>query len=490
MSIELIADKVNKAGQDHLLTFYNTLSPTEQQELVHQIDNLDFERVDKILKLALEVEKQPPADNSFTPPPTESVKSVASAEQHSWYERGLDAIANNKLAVILMAGGQGTRLGSSNPKGMYDVGLLSHKTLFELQAQRIAKVEELAAQKSGKDADQVNILWFVMTSGPTRATTEAFFKENKYFGLKEKNVIFFEQGVLPCLTEDGKVILGNKGNVAVAPDGNGGVYTALHNKKSISPTSTKSPIDILTENGYEYIHAYCVDNSLCKVADPTFVGYSIASGVDCGAKVVQKRDAHESVGVIALRDSKFSVVEYSEIPKNLAELVDDGTGKLAFNAANIANHFYTTKFLRDEIPKFEHKIAYHIARKKIPTVDLKTGSDVKPETPNGVKMELFIFDVFPFTNLAILEVERKDEFSPLKNAPGSKSDTPETSRSDVLSLSKRYLKENGANISDEIEIELSPLVTYAGEGLSFVSGKEVVKGGYVSSVDQLKSLLN
>ncbi|TIA72057.1 hypothetical protein E3P91_02177 [Wallemia ichthyophaga] len=490
MSLEGIQQKLEASNQTQLLTFYNQLDDAHKQSLLSQIEGMDFERIDSILKLALEAEKQPPSDNAFTPPPQDSVKSVHSNEHTSWYNQGLDAIAENKVAVILMAGGQGTRLGSSNPKGMYDVGLPSQKTLFELQAQRIARVEQLAAEKQGKNVNEVNIPWLVMTSGPTRPTTETFFKQNNYFGLKHENVIFFEQGVLPCLTEDGQVILSSKSSVAVAPDGNGGVYNALHSKKSISPSSTQSPLDILTEKGYEYIHAYCVDNSLCKVADPTFIGYSIHSGVDCGAKVVQKRDAHESVGVIALRDSKFSVVEYSEIPNNLAEMIDKDTGKLAFNAANIANHFYTTKFLRDDIPKFEHKIAYHIARKKIPTVDLKTGAEVKPESPNGVKMELFIFDVFPFTNLSLLEVERSDEFSPLKNAPGSKADTPETSRKDVLNLSKRYLKENGAVIADDIEIELSPLVSYEGEGLSFVSGKEVVKGGYVKDVDQLKTFLN
>lgn len=194
MSLEAIQQKLEASKQTQLLTFYNQLDDTQKQSLLTQIEGMDFERIDKILKLALEAEKQPPSDNAFTPPPPDSVKSVHSNEHASWYNQGLDAIANNKVAVILMAGGQGTRLGSSNPKGMYDVGLPSQKTLFELQAQRIAKVEQLAADKHGKDFDSVNILWLVMTSGPTRSTTESFFKQNNYFGLKQENVIFFEQG--------------------------------------------------------------------------------------------------------------------------------------------------------------------------------------------------------------------------------------------------------------------------------------------------------
>lgn len=487
MTLENIQNKLKAVNQEQLLTFYNELNDASKQSLLQQIDELDFDRIEKIFKLALEVEKQPPKTDSFSPPPSTAVKNV-NENYDDWFNTGIEAIANNEVAVILMAGGQGTRLGSSNPKGMFDVGLPSHKTLFEFQAQRIAKVEELASKKYNKE---VNILWFVMTSGPTRTPTENFFNENNYFGLKKDNVIFFEQGVLPCLTNDGKVILSDKGNIAVAPDGNGGVYTALHSPRSISKTSTKSPIDILTEKKINYIHAYCVDNSLCKVADPAFLGYSIKAQVECGAKVVQKRDAHESVGVIALRDGKYSVVEYSKIPKDLSELIDPQTNKLAFNAANIANHFYTTSFLRDQIPKFEPEIAYHIARKKIPTIDLQTGDNIKPDSPNGVKMELFIFDVFPFTNLALLEVERKDEFSPLKNASGSPTDCPETSRADVLDLSKRYLINAGAKVSNDIQIELSPLVTYSGEGLKdVVNGKNIIKGGYIKSIDDLKNVLN
>ncbi len=172
--------------------------------------------------------------------------------------------------------------------------------------------------------------------------------------------------------------------------------------------------------------------------------------------MVKKEKPKESVGVVALRDGKFGVVEYSEIPESLSE-ARDANGELSFRAANIVNHFYTTKFLADDVPAFEPEMAFHIARKKIPTVDLATGSPVKPSTPNGMKLELFVFDVFPFCGdkLAVHEVARPEEFSPLKNAKGTGVDDQDTSRRDLLAQQSRWLAAAGATVSDGTEVELS-----------------------------------
>lgn len=215
----------------------------------------------------------------------------------------------------------------------------------------------------------------------------------------------------------------------------------------------------------------------------------MARQADCAAKVVPKTLPTESVGVIARRGDNFSVVEYSEITKEQAELRNPKTKELLFNAGNIANHFYTTAFLQS-VESFEHKLAYHIAHKKIPSVDLKTGEIVKPNKPNGMKLELFIFDVFPYTkNFAVLEVARSEEFSPLKNAPGTGSDDPETSRRDLLDQHRRFLESAGARLKEGVEIELSPLVTYAGEGLESIKGKTFTKSGYVVNLEELDALL-
>lgn len=248
-------------------------------------------------------------------------------------------------------------------------------------------------------------------------------------------------------------------------------------------------INDLEKRKIQYVHAYCVDNCLVRVADPTFLGYCIHKQSDCAAKVVPKAYATENVGVIARRGNKYSVVEYSEITKEQAERRDSKTGELAFRAGNIANHFYTTEFLK-RVPTFEDQLIYHIARKKIPYVDFETKELIKPTKPNGMKLERFVFDVFPFTeHFAVLEVARNEEFSPLKNAPGTGSDDPETSRRDLLAQHKRFLEAAGATVAEGVEIELSPLVSYAGEGLESVKGKKFTRSGAVESVEELDALV-
>ena len=286
---------------------------------------------------------------------------------------------------------------------------------------------------------------------------------------------------------DGKVLLDSPSHIAVAPDGNGGLYAAT--RSPISPSDkSHTVLSDLAKRKILYVHAYCVDNCLVRVADPVFLGYCINKQADCAAKVVPKASPTESVGVIAVRGNKYSVVEYSEISKEQAEKRDPESGELAFRAGNIANHFYTTNYL-NEVESFEEELAFHIARKKIPYVDLETGEAIKPSKPNGMKLEMFVFDVFPFTKrFAVLEVARNDEFSPLKNAPGSDSDNPETSRRDLLAQHKRFLERAGATLKEGVDIEVSPRITYAGEGLESVMGKTFTRSGLVGELEEFNAL--
>lgn len=296
-------------------------------------------------------------------------------------------------------------------------------------------------------------------------------------------------GVLPCLTNEGKFFLDTAHSVAVAPDGNGGIYSGLLAPLSPS-TPSRSVLSDLAARGITYLHAYCVDNCLVSVADPVFIGYCIERKADCGAKVVKKLEANEAVGVVALKGGKFSVVEYSEIPQALSEQRVGGKhdGDLVFRAANIANHFYTLDFL-NSVASFQQHMPFHIANKKIPHVDLATGEQTKPSKPNGMKLEQFVFDVFPFTQrMAILEVDRRTDFSPLKNAPGTGSDDPETSRRDLLSEMKRWVLEAGGRVEEGVEVEISPLVSYSGEGLEGLKGKIVRKSGVVGALEDFEKL--
>ncbi|KAH0591088.1 hypothetical protein H2248_001194 [Termitomyces sp. 'cryptogamus'] len=492
MSIDTLRKRYQSAGQEHLFTFWSQLSKGEQASLVEQLEALDIERVNRIYTKAVASESGTLSPTSLSatiePLPKGASESLGNpAKDQEWRKIGLDAIAHGQVGVLLMAGGQGTRLGSSAPKGCYDIGLSSHKSLFQYQAERIVRLQQVAEAEAKKPAGSVIIPWYVMTSGPTRQATENFFTSHHYFGLDPKNVIIFEQGTLPCLAHDGSVLLETPSRVAVAPDGNGGLYAAT--RSPISPSDkSHTVLSDLAKRKILYVHAYCVDNCLVRVADPVFLGYSIQKQVDCGTKVVPKAYPAESVGVVAYRDSKFSVVEYSEITKEQAERRDPETGELSFRAGNIVNHFYTTAFLNN-VESFEEQLAFHIAHKKIPYVDLKTKEIVKPTKPNGMKLEMFVFDVFPFTErFAVLEVARREEFSPLKNAPGTGSDDPETSRRDLLAQHKRFLENAGATVKEGVEIEISPLVSYAGEGLESFRGRIFTKSGYVESVEELDVL--
>ncbi|KAE8448553.1 hypothetical protein EG329_009434 [Mollisiaceae sp. DMI_Dod_QoI] len=472
--LQELKEKYEKAGQEQVFAFYDELSVPEKASLYEQLSSFDPEHINKITDRALNPPKTQDADKEtgLEPLPASATASILDSNPkdiEKWYQSGLDLIAENKVGVVLMAGGQGTRLGSSAPKGCFDIGLPSKKSLFQIQAERIRKVELLAQKKAGGDKTVV-VPWYVMTSGPTRGPTEQYFQENNYFGLQKENVMIFEQGVLPCISNDGKILLETKGKVAVAPDGNGGIYQAL---------VTSNVMEDMRKRGIQHIHAYCVDNCLVKVADPVFIGFAASKDVDIATKVVRKRNATESVGLILLKNNKPDVVEYSEIDKETAEAKDPKQPDvLKFRAANIVNHYYSFRFL-ESIPEWAHKLPHHVARKKIPYVDTDKGTTVKPEKPNGIKLEQFVFDCFPMLELkqfACMEVKREDEFSPLKNAKGTGEDDPDTSKRDIMHQGERWVKAAGAIVVSEDDatgVEVSPLISYGGEGLEKLHGKTI-----------------
>ncbi|KFY39085.1 hypothetical protein V495_06163 [Pseudogymnoascus sp. VKM F-4514 (FW-929)] len=458
--LQKLRSTYEKANQDHVFAFYDSLSSSDQATFYQQLSQFDPARINEITDRAL----NPPAAAADEPhagveplpeSATASILDSAPEDLEKWNNAGLDLIAANKVAVLLLAGGQGTRLGSSAPKGCYDIGLPSKKSLFQIQGERIRKIQRLAEKKAGTKAGSVTVPWYVMTSGPTRGPTEKYFQENGYFGLQKENVHIFEQGVLPCISNEGKILLESKGRVAVAPNGNGGIYEAL---------VTSDITADMRKRGIEHIHAYCVDNCLAKVADPVFIGFSASKNVSIATKVVRKRNATESVGLIVLKNGKPDVVEYSEIDKATAEAKDPKQPDvLKFRAANIVNHYYSFSFL-ETIPEWSAQLPHHVARKKIPFVEPSTGETTKPEKPNGIKLEMFIFDVFPLLSLdkfACMEVRREDEFSPLKNAKGTGQDDPDTSRHDVLAQGERWVRAAGAVVTTEGDkegVEVSPLV--------------------------------
>lgn len=474
MSYDNFFENLNSHGQGHLLKYWPELSEKEREQLISDLKKIDFAEVNDLFRRANDTSKviaekvedlKPIPDSHY-----EAVPNLSNEKIEEYESIGLKEISDGKVGVLLLAGGQATRLGFGHPKGMYDVGLPSKKTLFQIQAERIVRVQQMAAEKFGKEG---KITWYIMTSQHTKGPTADYFRSHSYFGLNEEDIVYFEQGTLPCFDFEGKIFLDEKHHVSSAPDGNGGLYRAL---------KAQGILTDIAKRGVEHLHAHSVDNILIKVADPVFIGYCKSKNADCAAKVVQKSAPSEAVGVVCRVNGHYKVVEYSELTDEAAES-RTADGRLTFSAGNICNHYFSAEFL-SKICNFESKLKLHIAKKKIPYVDVE-GIRQKPTDPNGIKMEKFIFDVFEFAeNFICLEVARDVEFSALKNSDAVKKDCPSTAREDLLRLHRKYIREAGGVVEDHIDVEISPLLSYGGENLQDLVSGEV----FTISPYHLKSL--
>ena len=401
-NLETIRKTLKKYSQEHLLNGYERLDESKQKQLLDQIEHTDFELINSLYnntKKELEVKDVQIAPIEYLD------KDKLNGYYRSFQETGEKAIRSGKLAAVTMAGGQGTRLGHQGPKGTFDIGLESHKSLFELLSDSL--------KEQGKKYN-VTIPWFIMTSEENNEDTIEFFAKHRYFGYeKDKNIFFFKQGELPMVDTEGKILIGEDGLIKEAADGHGGIFLSMKKNGIIYDMKTR---------GIEWVFIGGVDNVLVNMVDPVLLGVTIDKKMLAAGKSVVKAGPHEKVGVFCKRNGKPSVVEYSEISQEMAEATNKDGG-LVYGESHILCNLFSVAAI-EEISK--NTLPYHSAFKKAKYLD-KNGNLVTSDKPNAYKFEAFLFDAFEsLDDMAILRVKREEEFAPVKNAEGV--DSPETAR--------------------------------------------------------------
>lgn len=423
--------RITEHGQEHVLNFWDELTDEQQRELEQQLTNIDFELLGK-----LQTQNGKNDVEQLAPSPVVTL-------DESQRQKGIEAIENGELAVLTVAGGQGTRLGWSGPKGTFPATPITGKSLFQLVAEQIV----FASKKYN-----VSIPWYIMTSTENDAATRSFLLDNNCFGIDRTDIFIFSQGEMPAVDTDGKLLLTSKSKVAMNPDGHGGVIVALKNSGALEEMDAK---------GVRYLSYVQIDNPLAHVIDPDFLGIHLSdsSSIEVTSKCVLKSSSEERVGVFCLVGGNTTIVEYSDLPEQFAEEVDE-QGALRFFAGSIAIHLMSTDFLQrivDDLP-------WHKANKIVPHIDVKTGDSVVPTSPNGHKFERFVFDVLPFaTHSLVVETRREEEFAPIKNATGC--DSAKTSQVLQNDRAVRWLKMNNVEVSENATVEISPLVAASQDDL-------------------------
>ena len=405
MTLEQAKEKLAKFGQEHVLKYYDELSEESRQELLAQIDATDMSILESC-KHKEELSKK----GVITPLAAMELDEIA-ANKESFTATGLEAIRAGKVAAVLLAGGMGTRLGSDNPKGMYNVGLTRQLYIFECLVNNLMEVVRQA---------DAWIHLFVMTSDKNNDATIAFLKEHDYFGYQAEYVHFFKQEMAAATDYEGKIYLEEKGKLSTSPNGNGGWFISMKNN---------GLLELIHSEGIEWLNVFGVDNVLQRIADPCFVGATIQKNCVVGAKVVRKNAPDEKVGVMCLEDGRPSIVEYYELTEELMN-AKDAKGEPAYNFGVILNYLFKVADLEKMM---ENNMPLHIVEKKIPYLD-EQGQLVKPETPNGYKFESLVLDMIHQMDSCLpYEVVRNKEFAPIKNKTGV----------DSVESARALLQENG-----------------------------------------------
>lgn len=404
MTYEEIKAKVKKYGQEQVLKYVDVLTDAEKKVLFAQIEATDMDVIECCKH------KEDMAKRGVISPLGAMELSEIEANRESFTKTGVEAIKAGKVGAVLLAGGMGTRLGSDNPKGMYNVGITRDLYIFECLINNLMDVV--------KQADAW-IHLFVMTSDKNNDATIGFLTEHDFFGYNKDYVHFFKQEMAAATDYNGKILLEEKGKLSTSPNGNGGWFISLQ-KNGL--------LDLVHEQGIEWINVFAVDNVLQRIADPCFIGATIQKNCVVGSKVVRKAAPDEKVGCMCLEDGRPSIVEYYDMTQELMDAKNE-KGEPAYNFGVILNYL----FFVPDLEKMMESLPLHVVEKKIPYLD-ENGNLVKPEAPNGYKFESLVLDmIHQLSSCLPFEVVREHEFAPIKNKTGI----------DSVESARELLKKNG-----------------------------------------------
>ena len=437
--IETLRSRYESHGQGHVFRFWDRLDENGRRELLAQAAAIDLPAA--LRGIAAAREPVAPDLRKLEPPAVELLPEHG-GDAARWSEArqaGEAALRAGRVAAMVVAGGQATRLGYEGPKGLYPIGPVTQRSLFELQAQKLRGL----ARRFGR-----RVPWYVMTSEATDAQTRAFFEKSGRFGLPESDVFLFRQGMVPSFDFDDRIVLERPDRIMQNPDGHGGSLTAL---------LASGALDDMQRRGIDTLFYYQVDNPLVQICDPMYLGFHLGSGAEMSCKVVRKLDPMEKVGVLARVNAETLVIEYTELTDECRH-ARDPNGELRFWAGNMALHVFSLSFLRRVAGDADRWLRFHASEKKIPMVD-DAGRPVTPAAPNGRKLERFVFDALPAARaVCVVETSREREYAPVKNADGP--DSPATARRALIERYRSWLAAAGIELpapGTRIEIDHSRL---------------------------------
>ena len=439
-----VVEKLESRGQSHLIRFVGELDAEAKRRFFTELEKLNLDElsalvethVKRVAETKLPKDIRPPHCFPLAPEDDETKRLYSEAEA-----RGRRLLSDGKVCALTVAGGQGSRLGFDGPKGAYPVTPVKRKPLFQVFAESLSRA---------KRKFSAEIPWYVMTSSTNDAATRSFFSDNAYFGVAPETVFFFTQGEMPAIGFDGKILLRSKGALAMAPNGHGGTLLALRESGAL---------DNMASAGVEHISYFQVDNPLVSVVSPFFVGLHDMRGSEMSSRALEKTGPFEKLGNYCVADGKLTIIEYSDMPRELAE-TRGADGRLLFRLGSPAIHVISRKFVERLTKDGKFHLPWHRAEKKVPFIDC-SGDFVEPSEPNAVKLETFIFDAIPMAeNPIVVEAARDDEFAPVKNKSGV--DSAESCRSLLMERDARWLELAGVSVPRrpdgtlDCELELSP----------------------------------